>query len=802
MGLLSAGSQWPAECLSLRSSVVLRLLVRLSAIYFFPSFCYSAMRHAKPARRYSTWRPVAIGAVLLVAIAQSEREARGQAPAASIQDGAKKGMVQLHLPNEVELKVLADYVSQRLGTKILYDEEIANKKISVRAPGEVPAESLMGLLQSALKMKGLALVDADVPGWKRIVGGAKLASVAPAGDAQEALEKHGAAAAVTQAFAIQHADPQKIDQLIKPFLTQPGANSIAIKDPNILIVTDYAHNLMRISELITLLDRPKPAVQVEFVPIRNMEAAAVAQQVNAVLTAKTKSQGGNGPGSNAEVAHDPRTNQIVVVGSAEQVREATELLRAFDVPLGLQTEAYPLTQVSADRLDKLARQLMGPADAKRLYQSAVDAEANTLVVTTTPEVHAQIRSLKARLDTTSVQRQYPVRLYRLKNTTAQEVLETLRAIEGSGGQKANAAKRQGAVTPAVHNQVQGGVRLPFPPGQQQPSQAAQGADLDAGLPITGGGGSTVLPGGARVTADTNTNSLIVVADPSVQRMYEDLINSLDRRRPQVLIEAKVVAVDTSNNFSLGIEIGGNGSQRGKQLLAFNSFGLSTPNPVNGALALIPGVGFNAALIDPTCADVVLRALSSNSRARILASPRVLVNDNSKGRLESVLSVPFASVNASQTVATTSVGGNQDAGTTISVTPHISEGDHLQLEFTVEFSSFAKGSGTANLPPPRQIDQVESTVTIPDGHTVIVGGLNREDHSVSVAGIPIIEHIPLLKFLASNRSKDNHCMSLFVFLRPTILRDDKFRDLKFLSDRDVQGACVPANYPRSEPILMR
>ena len=74
--------------------------------------------------------------------------------------------------------------------------------------------------------------------------------------------------------------------------------------------------------------------------------------------------------------------------------------------------------------------------------------------------------------------------------------------------------------------------------------------------------------------------------------------------------------------------------------------------------------------------------------KVVASPRVLVNDNTKGQLESVLSVSYASVNASSTVATTSVGGSQDAGTTINVTPHISEGDHLQLEFSIEFSSFA------------------------------------------------------------------------------------------------------------------
>ena len=70
----------------------------------------------------------------------------------------------------------------------------------------------------------------------------------------------------------------------------------------------------------------------------------------------------------------------------------------------------------------------------------------------------------------------------------------------------------------------------------------------------GGGQVAYLPGGARVSADVATNSLIVLAPASVQPMYERLIRSLDLRRPQVMIEAEIVAVDTSENFSLGVEV--------------------------------------------------------------------------------------------------------------------------------------------------------------------------------------------------------------------------------------------------------
>jgi len=220
---------------------------------------------------------------------------------------------------------------------------------------------------------------------------------------------------------------------------------------------------------------------------------------------------------------------------------------------------------------------------------------------------------------------------------------------------------------------------------------------------------------------------------------------------------------------------------------------------NGALTLIPGLGFNGALIDPEVADVIVRALSAHTRAKVVASPRILVNENAEGVIESVVSVPFQSVNASNTVASTSLGGNQEAGTKISVIPHISEGDHLELDFSIEFSSFQDG-GTTGLPPPRQINSIQSIATIPDGHTVIVGGLNRVDSSGTLTTMPFIDQIPVLRELVRNRTENGQNAALFIFIRPIILRDDKFQNLRFLSDQsEIKSG---TKLPESKPLLMR
>jgi general secretion pathway protein D len=290
-------------------------------------------------------------------------------------------------------------------------------------------------------------------------------------------------------------------------------------------------------------------------------------------------------------------------------------------------------------------------------------------------------------------------------------------------------------------------------------------------------------------------------------MYERLIRSLDRRRPQVMIEAEVVAVDTSDNFSLGVEVSIGDRTGEKKLFKFTSFGLSEVDPTNGMLTPDPGLGFNGVLLDPDVADVIVQALSGHSRARVLASPKILVNDNQTGTLESVASFPFSSVNTVNTISSNSLGGEQQAGTIITVTPHINEDNHLQLEFDVEFSSFegdpisTGGENPGLLPPARRIDRLGSVVTIPDGKTVVVGGLKRTREVESFSGVPWTEHIPIVRELTSLTSNEQRCISFFLFIRPRILRDSQFRDLRYLSDVELQSAQISGDAPASRPLII-
>jgi general secretion pathway protein D len=163
--------------------------------------------------------------------------------------------------------------------------------------------------------------------------------------------------------------------------------------------------------------------------------------------------------------------------------------------------------------------------------------------------------------------------------------------------------------------------------------------------------------------------------------------------------------------------------------------------------------------------------------------------------------PYAVIlDASSTQSLTSLGGLAQAGTSISVEPHISEASYLQLGYSIELSNFT-GAAQNGLPPPSEKNSVDSAVTIPDGYTIVVGGLTTKNFTTTVNTIPILGDIPVLKYLFGTRSRNMQDTTLFVFIRPVILRDDQFEDLRYLSSIQLESAGLPADFPSSSPVAM-
>ncbi|MCD0462264.1 hypothetical protein LOC72_22560 [Roseiconus lacunae] len=679
--------------------------------------------------------------------------------------------------------------------------------------------------------EGLVVTDTDTLGFKRIASADQIPRLARPSSPDEDLAKIDPAVALTRIFVLKEQRPSDLPELLRPFLSPVGSNVIPLDRNGMLIVTDVAKNVRRVEQLIEILDSGQARVEVEFVSAKNVAVEELASQLQSILEAKRSAIGlENTSDGRLEVRTETRTNSLVLIGTDLEISQAKDLLSQLDRDLEVSQKAFALRYFSPDRFDEVVRKLLEKRSLQPPYESRVEGES--LLVESTPEVLELVERTRQQLDTREApDAQSPIRFYKIKNVPAQELVETIRGVGGnvtaSGNRPSVTPRRRTTNDLAVPGPNRGPVSAvqqpnviqePLPPPALREDGTTRLADLELpeiqqaigevagftpGFPAEHVESESEISNSvseATITVDVHTNTIIVVAPPEIQRIYAKLIETLDKRRPQVLLEAKVIIVDTSDDYTLGVEISGGDRTGARRIFSFSSFGLSTVDPTSGALGILPGVGFNGTLVDPSTADAVVRAIASHRRARVLSTPRILVNDNAEGQLTSVLEVPFTSVNASQTVATTSFAGFAEAGTTITATPTISDDNYLQVDYIVTLNSFT-GVGNDGVPPPRQTNEIQSRVTVPDGYTIIVGGLTTRNTSHEADGIPWLERIPIVRELSSLTNDSWQETSLFVFLKPVILREDCFKDLRYLSDIHLRDSGEQTNFPGQEPILV-
>lgn len=728
-------------------------------------------------------------------------------------DGNDEALIEFNPPAEMPLDLLIKMVSDELSLKVLYDEKVGNQRVRLLLGEKIPRSSMRGILESALRMKGFALVEGDQEGWLSVVEAKDLLNIAPPPeDVGVQIDGQKATAALTRVFKLKHVEPKQVEQVVKPYLTQPGGNLQVIEAQRLLIVTDYTARVARIGKVLDLLDKPAREVEVRFYEIKHIDAAEATAELTRILQATRRAEQGGAVGQQAgelalEIVQQNRTNRLVMIGEPGRLDQAMALIKSIDVDLGLVTRLYRFNSVSPGKVDALVQNLIDPGAKKRLYRSSADEQNGLLVVTTTPGIHEKVASVQGDLDREIEAAQPVLRYYKLKNAKASEVLATIQqlggetvlltnpqGVPGRGAEQTDERETGLARDNLYENPLSGQLDPKLPEGERAARPATGGLRSVAAF------STSVQTEDATLVPDINTNTIIVLAEGARQTFYEDLIKQLDKRRPQVMIEVTLVALNTSDGASVGVEISRAGdADNDPRVLSFSSFGLSDSIDPADLLA-VSGVGFNGVILSEDIANVVVRALKTDGSSEVFSTPKLLVNDNATGSLASTLDIPFLSLNTVDGVQRQTVGGSSDAGTTIELSPQISEGDHIKLGYNIEFSSFGQG-GTDTLPPPKSSQNVSSEITIPDGHTIVIGGLSSRDYGESVSRVPILGQIPILQYLFSSRTRSNSETTFFVFIKPLILRDDGFADLKHLTQRDLATAGLPGDFPASEPLLM-
>ena len=294
-----------------------------------------------------------------------------------------------------------------------------------------------------------------------------------------------------------------------------------------------------------------------------------------------------------------------------------------------------------------------------------------------------------------------------------------------------------------------------------------------------------------IWAEPETNALVITAPAKIMRSLMSVVDKLDIRRMQVLVEAIIVDINVNKNAELGVNwavwsddddtripVGTFQQPVGGVNLA--SLAQSIDNPNGGNPLLGTGTTFGIGRIAATGVNfaAMLRAIQGDSNTNIIATPSAVTMDNQEAELKVAQEVPFVTGSYTNTGNSDNNGNvnpfttvqRQEVGTILKITPQINEqGALVQLKIELESSSLTGDSGDANSLITNK-RTISTNVLIEDGGIVVLGGLIQDSDIRGEQRVPYLGRIPVIGALFKTRSRQADKTNLMVFIRPKILRD--------------------------------
>jgi len=466
----------------------------------------------------------------------------------------------------------------------------------------------------------------------------------------------------------------------------------------------------------------------------------------------------------ASVIAYPTTNTLIVTDISSNIHRLVRIVRELDIP-GYETKitVIPIRYASADLLAASLSELIEEAGevpgapptprrrqppgqleaVDKMLKIIADERTNSLIILANEEDTRRVQDLIKRLDVETERSR--IHVYFLRNTSAEEMAKVLNTIVSK-------RKPQGGEDPVL------------------------------------------------ISEDKGTNSLII---DSPQEFYADIvkiIQKLDVVRDQVLVEVLIAEISYEKTFELGVEwidvsndgkgfpdIAGMG-EGADNLKTFgqSAYGGGLGTWVDSALTgegrSSPGVqGLSYGFIQKMAGTgtslpdfaVMLHALQTNKDVNILATPQVLTMDNEEAKIKVVRNIPYLSK-----LEDTDSGDRtfqnieyKDVGIELTITPNITKGEMVRMKIHQKISSLVStGEASGIRLTPETFDrETETMVTVKDNHTIVIGGLIRDDWNESVSKIPILGDIPLVGNLFRTRSTRKTKNNLLIFITPRVVR---------------------------------
>jgi len=563
---------------------------------------------------------------------------------------------------------------------------------------------------------------------------------------------------VTQVFRLHHESPTNLLPVLRPLIA-PNNTINANPGSNTLVITDYADNMQRLARIVAALDVPN-ASDIEVIPLRH----SIASEMVPLVTRLVEGGGRTGPGA-------------------------------------------PQAAAAAG----------GGADTSFRTSLLADPRSNAIIVRAANPTRVQlVRTLVEKLDRppldTGNGAAGNIYVVYLKNADAVRMAVTLRAAMASVGSIDG--------MPVPGGTGGGGGSAP-PPSAANPMTMAglQGESSAATAPVN----NTNQPStGGQIQADPSTNSLIITAPEPQYRQLRAVIDKLDSRRAQVLIESLIVEVNADKAAEFGIQwqgglgnsgdrnvgvIGTNSNLGGQANIIDLAIGLATGNP-----ATRPSSGFNVGIGrrygDNYVLGFLARFLEGSGEGNVLSTPNLLTLDNEEAKIVVGQNVPFvtgqytntgsgtAQVNPFQTIE------RKDVGLTLRVRPQISETGTVKMTIFQEVSSVVASSVNNPNGPTTSKRAIESTVLVDDGNVIVLGGLLADEYAANQEKVPGLGDVPVLGNLFKSEVRSRRKSNLMVFLRPVVIRDSLSSDALTADRYDTLRALQQATQPEQDNPMLR
>ncbi len=728
--------------------------------------------------------PIFLGALVLSAlVATPPFVARGQDAAAEAADG-----VSIQFPNADINKLILPEYERLTGRKVIRDNSILGATISIETSGVLPREKAADFIEKTLLLNGYALVPTREENLYKII----------AYDAGKQVRSEGVPVivnpdqlpesdeVVTFIMPLSNLSPEKAAETFSQIVPSHSYGNItALENATAVVVTDNSSVIRRLLELRDQIDVPPSQLEDRAFQLTRADAEEVAESLIEILGIDSGDSSGD-TGSRRVVT--PGQNQANAVGNGNPAAQAA---------------------VNGGAL-ALGNSAGGPAPSAAEPKIHAMSRTNRILVVARPVDMAYIERLIEHFDSPAEMANRMER--KLNYVTVSSFLQIARDAllrgleEDSGGSQisgADGSLQNRAFGTAQASQTFGNNSSGFGSGRSGfggnsgfggsgSSFGGSGSDLGGAGQDEDAGPQSLVVGKTLLIADNVHNALIASGPPEHLEMINDLLDSMDVRPRQIQISAIIAQLTLGDDFEFGFDLlrtletvgpdgrryNGAGIFKSRTGAAQTILDIDTLDVVDNFLPAAQGFTFYGQ-INPYL-NAFLSTLSSTNRFKVLSRPTVYTVNNKQAVIQTGqrVAVPRSTQssldttgnNATNQIVTASIDF-EEVLLRIQVLPLINSEDEItlriqQLNDSIVGSQVIGGDEI----PTIGTQSLGTTVMVPDGATVLLGGLISEDENKSESGLPTFTNMPLIGKVFGSQGKSANRQELLIFIQPKIIDD--------------------------------